>query len=957
MSAPTQAPSAGPGAFEVALTKFKSHLDGKQLQSFKITTLRDVEAALAEIQTRQTAQRELRNLTRIRRFLEAMEQFGNVVEVFTNTNDIVAFIWGPLKFLLQVSSTWANSLDKILEAYEQIGEALPLLKQYESLFTKCPKMQKVLVMMYTDILDFHLPAVSFLNRSKWRQFFRSSWGDFRSKFEGIVRNLERHRRLIESQFILLQASEHEKHRADVLQNIQNVRQGIQKIQTVEEEIRKVQQEVRVAQEKLQRAEEDRRADQLRAVRVWIAGTPISDYHALALKAREDYPQTGLWVTQHPKVSSWLTDDIPRSSILWMHGIPGAGKTTLASIIIEACRKQPQAQTAYFYCRHDDSEGTTCGKILKGLLAHQVDWYPDLVPYFHEQRQRSREAVLTSDKAAKPLFETVSGEGKRHYIIVDGLDECQMPERKSILKILTDLVNQVDAKEPSKLRVLIISQEEPDIRRALSSADEFPIKRDDNSQDIRTFVQAWTAMIQTKFDLSDDDSSLLTRLTCRNAAGQFLFAKLVMEYLYQQPTRERLEKEVKFEAFPKELAEVYDRIIKRIKSRLGENEWDFVQQFLGWMTCAARPLKWHEIQGAMSISLDEQKVNKKRRSSKSAHEYCGPLVTECDNRVILVHGTAKRYIAESKHIDLLAVECRLASLCLEYLAFPCFDGDDLEAYILDGSYAFADYAVAKWMYHFKKILGQLASNVDAVQLEISTLKSAAPKRTECEDMQSKVFRLEPGLCRLLAAFEGAEEVFLSLWTHIKLHEIKGSEKRNEISLERLRTAMDKIRTALEELSQNKTLTPKDRKELESYYGSKFFRCPKVTCYYFHEGFTDGKSRKKHVNRHDRPFQCDQPDCTGADLGFGSKKELENHMQNFHADAEMKALLFKEMMPATSSRAMYPCGECEKSFVRKSILRDHERVHKGEKPYECARCGKAFARKNDCKRHEKIHEHRR
>ena len=42
------------------------------------------------------------NLSRILGFLEAMNQFGKVVEVFLNTSDILAFVWGPVKFILLV---------------------------------------------------------------------------------------------------------------------------------------------------------------------------------------------------------------------------------------------------------------------------------------------------------------------------------------------------------------------------------------------------------------------------------------------------------------------------------------------------------------------------------------------------------------------------------------------------------------------------------------------------------------------------------------------------------------------------------------------------------------------------------------------------------------------------------------------------------------------------------------
>ena len=43
------------------------------------------------------------NLARIKSCLEAMHQFGKVIEIFVNVSDAVAFFWGPMKFILLVS--------------------------------------------------------------------------------------------------------------------------------------------------------------------------------------------------------------------------------------------------------------------------------------------------------------------------------------------------------------------------------------------------------------------------------------------------------------------------------------------------------------------------------------------------------------------------------------------------------------------------------------------------------------------------------------------------------------------------------------------------------------------------------------------------------------------------------------------------------------------------------------
>jgi hypothetical protein len=92
-------PEAG---FLVALNKFKTRLTKDEEDDFRFASLGDVQVTIMRIQAEQSAKKEMMNFTRIQSFLEAMKQFGAVVEVFLNTTEFLAFVWGPLKFLLQV---------------------------------------------------------------------------------------------------------------------------------------------------------------------------------------------------------------------------------------------------------------------------------------------------------------------------------------------------------------------------------------------------------------------------------------------------------------------------------------------------------------------------------------------------------------------------------------------------------------------------------------------------------------------------------------------------------------------------------------------------------------------------------------------------------------------------------------------------------------------------------------
>jgi hypothetical protein len=90
--------------FQESLSNFKKRLNQKELEDFKFATLEDVEREMDRIQREQANRKEMMNMPRIQSFLEAMDQFGKVIEVFLNSSDFVAFVWGPIKFLLQVRS-------------------------------------------------------------------------------------------------------------------------------------------------------------------------------------------------------------------------------------------------------------------------------------------------------------------------------------------------------------------------------------------------------------------------------------------------------------------------------------------------------------------------------------------------------------------------------------------------------------------------------------------------------------------------------------------------------------------------------------------------------------------------------------------------------------------------------------------------------------------------------------
>jgi hypothetical protein len=98
---PGRTPPTG-RALEQAIGRFRARLDGSQLNDFRITTYQSLCDQILQIQKKPEAAKSTMNLARIRAFLEAMDQFGKVIEVFLNASNMVAFVWGPMKFLFMV---------------------------------------------------------------------------------------------------------------------------------------------------------------------------------------------------------------------------------------------------------------------------------------------------------------------------------------------------------------------------------------------------------------------------------------------------------------------------------------------------------------------------------------------------------------------------------------------------------------------------------------------------------------------------------------------------------------------------------------------------------------------------------------------------------------------------------------------------------------------------------------
>lgn len=92
MASPSTSAAA---AFQKALDEFKATagLSQDEIRNFQSTSLEDLKLQMSVIQNDQRKSKKLCYMKRLEPFLNALEQYGKIIEVFLNVADFLAFVW------------------------------------------------------------------------------------------------------------------------------------------------------------------------------------------------------------------------------------------------------------------------------------------------------------------------------------------------------------------------------------------------------------------------------------------------------------------------------------------------------------------------------------------------------------------------------------------------------------------------------------------------------------------------------------------------------------------------------------------------------------------------------------------------------------------------------------------------------------------------------------------------
>lgn len=212
-------------------------------------------------------------------------------------------------------------------------------------------------------------------------------------------------------------------------------------------------------------------------------------------AKEKYVEgTGRWFIESSQFNHWK-EGTKRS--LWLHGIPGSGKTILCSTVIEkikfACHTQSNTDCVYFYFDFNDMRKQTIHGFLRSVLVQlctcRQDFITNIQTLFDKCNRGRRQP--NKNELVQILFALLKGP-RQTYLLLDALDECT--ERGPMAQIVKKLISSF-----TNLNMLITSRLEQDINTELQDYVDIVISI--QSSEVKGDVEIYVRK------LIDEDSNL------------------------------------------------------------------------------------------------------------------------------------------------------------------------------------------------------------------------------------------------------------------------------------------------------------------------------------------------------------------------------------------------------------------------------------------------------------------
>ncbi|KAH7168136.1 hypothetical protein DER46DRAFT_574995 [Fusarium sp. MPI-SDFR-AT-0072] len=401
---------------------------------------------------------------------------------------------------------------------------------------------------------------------------------------------------------------------------------------------------------------------------WISPVDYAPQQSDIFSRRE--PGTGEWLLESDEYNSWVKGD---KQTLFCPGIPGAGKTIMASIVVnsllDSFHSESNIGVAYIYCnfrrRHEQKASDLIANLLKQLSENQPSLFKP-VEDLYNKRKASRTRPSLQELGC--VLQEVAATYSRVYIVLDALDECETTDGT-----LPNFIQQVlDLQSATSTNILATSRYIPEIKEKFRKAVSLKIRA--SEPDVRRYLAGRMSQlpvfVQNKPELQEE---IKTRIL-ESVQGMFLLAQLHLDSLVGKRSPKAVRAILKALPSNSSTSKAYDKAygdaMKRIEDQLTDQAI-LAKEALMWISCARRLLSPAELQHALGIEIDSTEFDEENLSEiPDIVSACAGLVTvdEQSNTVRLAHFTTQEYFERTQDQWFPDAALEISVKTLTYLSY-------------------------------------------------------------------------------------------------------------------------------------------------------------------------------------------------------------------------------------------------------------------------------------------------
>ncbi|KAF3279061.1 hypothetical protein TWF970_004171 [Orbilia oligospora] len=655
IAGPTGSNTPGQQRLTTALANFRTQLDPADQTTLNQISQPDV-TAVTQFCAKFDSDSNLRRKRlgeKLQPFLLFIQSLGDVIGVYIQSDPtIAAHVWGTVKLVLQISSNYFDYFIKISDMIVKLQHHCPRIERIGKLFQNSQKLQDAILGFYAIIVEFCL-----------KQFVKSIWKPFKVQFADLEGQLEEQRHMIDDEVLI--ASELAAHQAAQCTLIYQNRGYTHREFEVNQWTRNKEWQLK---------------QDLAAKSTFLE--PITRSFSNARGRR--HPETGKWFFQLPEFKNW--DAALDSSALWYNGIPGSGKSILATSVIEhlyTLHKNKKTSIIYFFCDFHTPETLRYRNILSSLLKQAVILNTTLSNQAQAELETSYldSQFLPDAYKIEAFFSQFAQKLGTLYILIDGIDECPEEERLDLIAFLKRFL----ARNLQQTKFILSSRPDIEIPRALPISYRISISSAASRPDLEAYISHELESKCPNLEVySPQINQDIKQALLKGANGMFLWVYFQIQDIRRAGNKDKIYHLLS--DLPRGLHETYARILHRIQEERDEDEAVMV---FNWLSKCRRPLTLPELRDAIAIRIGDtrhdQISNRYNEDPERILQNCGGLVVinEQDQTVHYAHSTVAKYLLsgdddennlegkEPRRRDIKISKADIAQLCATYLQLKDF----------------------------------------------------------------------------------------------------------------------------------------------------------------------------------------------------------------------------------------------------------------------------------------------